>query len=67
MKEFFKNFEPFCMNFRNFRDHVFEVCRFEDVRSTQISSVCDKNSEKATHLPELRLKKTHIPYVGNFT
>ena len=61
MTEFFKNFEPFCMNFRRFRYHVYEFCHFEDARSIQISSVLIKILKK---LPELRLKADQ--YVGNF-
>ena len=79
MTEFLKNFQPFGMNFRKFRNHVYEFCQFEDARSVQISSVvCEKNSEKATHLlgcvpvsgtqatylPQLRFKTD--PYVRNF-
>ena len=44
--EFFKNFEPFCMNFRKFRNHVYEFCRFEDAGSIQISSVVIKILKK---------------------
>ena len=61
MTEFFKNFEPFCKNFRKFRNHVYEFCGLEDARSIQISSFVI-NSEKGTHLQELRLKTD--PYVG---
>ena len=39
MTEFFKYFEPFCMNLTKFRDHFYEFCRFEDARSIQISSI----------------------------
>ena len=52
MTEFFKSFEPFCMNFRKFRIHVYEFFHFEDEMAIQISSVVMKNSEKVTHLPE---------------
>ena len=39
MIEFFKNFEPFCMNFRKFSYHVYGFRRFEDASSIQIASV----------------------------
>ena len=39
MTEVFKNFQPFGMNFRKFRKHVYEFCPFEKARSFQISSV----------------------------
>ena len=39
MIDFVKNFEPVCMKLKKFRNHVYEVCRFEDARSIQISSV----------------------------
>ena len=52
MTEFFKNSEHFCMNFTKFHNQVYEFCRSEDTRSTQLSSVV----EEATHLSELRLK-----------
>ena len=45
MTEFFKDSEPFGMNFRKFHNHVYEFCQFEDVRSIQISSVVVKISE----------------------
>ena len=64
MTEFFKKFEPFCMNFRKFRNHIYECCRFEDARSIQFSLLVIKILKKATLLPELRLKTD--PYKGNF-
>ena len=42
MTEFFKNTEPFSINFGKFRSHVYEFCRFEDARSIQISLVLIK-------------------------
>ena len=48
MTEFFKISEPFGMNFRKFRNHVYEFCRFADTRSIEISSVVIKILKKAT-------------------
>ena len=66
MREFFKNFVSFCMNFRTF---VTMSMNFVDLRMLALRKVysnffiCDENSEKATHLLELRLKSD--PYVEN--
>ena len=46
MTEFFKNFDPLCMNFRKFRNHIYEFCQFEGARSIQISSVVVKILKK---------------------
>ena len=43
---FFKNFEPFCMNFRRFPNRVYEFWQFEDAMSIQISSVVIKILKK---------------------
>ena len=60
MAEFFKNFEPFCMNFGKFRNHFYEFCRFEDAIYSNFFS-CDKNSKldatKLDHLYSIKMPK----------
>ena len=63
MTEFFKNFEPFCMNFRKFRSHVYEFCRFEDARSIQISLVVFKMLKSYT---STRIKVKNRPISREF-
>ena len=46
MTEFLKTSKTFGMNFRKFRNHVNEFCRFEDARSIQMSSVVIKILKK---------------------
>ena len=64
MTEFLKNAHPFGMNFRNFRDDVYEFCQFEDARSIQISWVVMKIMKK---LPSARIKVKTDPFVRNFS
>ena len=42
MTEFFKNFQPFGMNFRKLRNNVYEFYQFENVTSIQRSSLVIK-------------------------
>ena len=64
--EFFKNFEPFCMNFRKFHNHDYEFCPFEDAtaRSIQISSVVTNILKKLptyqNHIRNSGEKPTHM-------
>ena len=64
MTKLFKNFQPFCMNLKKFRNHVYEFSRFEDARSIQIYSVVIKIPKKLPIPAVLRLKID--PFEGNF-
>ena len=59
MTECSKNFEPFCMNFRKFRNRVFEFCRFEKARSIQVSSVVIEFLKRL--YPSTRIKVKNRP------
>ena len=64
MTEFFYEFEPFCMNFLNFRSHLYGFRQIEDTRSIQISSVVIKFLTKIPFYQNLGQKMDS--YVGNF-